>query len=167
MAKDLSRPPGQKRSFRQWRRARPFWGGVLTLLAGAEIFGLTAGPFTLSVLKATATLSSILIPLVLLILVIATWRQVELRSITGPVIIVLALATLVVANLGGFVIGMLLGVIGGSLIFAWTPLEDEAEPGTVADEQAADDREDELHGYGAAEDETNNDPSLTRDLGLG
>ena len=29
------------RGFRRWRRARPFWGGLFTALAGLEIFGTT------------------------------------------------------------------------------------------------------------------------------
>jgi len=29
---------GAWRGFRRWRRRRPFWGGLLTTIAGAEIF---------------------------------------------------------------------------------------------------------------------------------
>ena len=29
------------RSFRRWRRSRPFWGGLLTVLAGVEMFAST------------------------------------------------------------------------------------------------------------------------------
>ena len=37
------RPAGSAgwRGFRRWRRTRPFWGGLLTALAGLEIFGTT------------------------------------------------------------------------------------------------------------------------------
>lgn len=44
--------------------------------------------------------------------------------------LVMALASWITSNLGGFLIGLLLGVVGGSLAFSWAPVEEEshAEP---------------------------------------
>lgn len=35
--------------------------------------------------------------------------------------LVMSLATLITSNLGGFLLGLLLGLVGGSLAFAWNP----------------------------------------------
>jgi hypothetical protein len=32
-------PAAPRLAFRTWRRTRPFWGGVFTLLAAAELYG--------------------------------------------------------------------------------------------------------------------------------
>ena len=39
--------------------------------------------------------------------------------------IVFSVASLPLANLGGWIIGMILGIIGSGLIFAWTPYCDK------------------------------------------
>lgn len=115
------RPPRRRRSFRTWRRTRPFWGGVITILAALELYGICAAPTSLLAMQAIAPASAIGIGLLMILLTVTTWRQVQARSITGPAVIILSLASLLLVNLGGWLLGMLLGVTGGSLMFAWTP----------------------------------------------
>lgn len=111
----------RRRSFRTWRRTRPFWGGVITILAALELYGICAAPTSVLAMQAIAPASAIGIGLLMILLTVATWRQVQLRSLTGPAVIILSLASLLLVNLGGWLLGMLLGVTGGSLMFAWTP----------------------------------------------
>ncbi|KGN34231.1 hypothetical protein N802_12725 [Knoellia sinensis KCTC 19936] len=48
------------------------------------------------------------------------------RHFPAIMAVLMSLASLPLANLGGWVVGMLCGVVGASMIFAWTPYS-EAE----------------------------------------
>jgi Family of unknown function (DUF6114) len=61
------------------------------------------------------------------------------RVFYGIASIVLGIVSFPASNLGGFFIGMLLAIIGGSIGFAWTPVEpDRAATVSPADENPAD-----------------------------
>lgn len=113
-------------AFRTWRRSRPFWGGVTAILAGLELYGLTAAPFSLMVIQGVAGISALVICVLLILLAVVTWLQPHLRTATGLSIVVLSLASILLTNLGGFLLGMLLGLHGGASIAAWKPLEGRA-----------------------------------------
>jgi hypothetical protein len=53
---------------------------------------------------------------------------------------VVTLATWITSNLGGFILGLLLGLVGTALAFAWSP--PKARP-TVSDDQADENQADE------------------------
>jgi hypothetical protein len=132
------RPAGRTRSFRTWRRTRPFWAGVICLLAALELYGVTATPNSVLAMQDLAPASAIGSSLLIVLLTVATWRRPGRRLIAGLTIIVLSLASLLLVNLGGFLVGTLLGVTGGSLMLAWAPrplpLEDDATlPGPAAE----------------------------------
>ncbi len=111
-----------RRNFRRWRRARPFWGGLLTALAGLEIFGSTQmslGGFSFQM--GPPGYLSWLIPTILVTCAALIWFTPQQRMFYAIVGTMTAVYALIAVNLGGFVIGMLLGMIGGALAFAWTP----------------------------------------------
>src|SRR4051794_21081072 len=115
---------GQKRSsFRDWRGQRPFWGGMLTLLAGFPIMyipyqNLTLGSLTIR-MSTTAGAGSLIIGVLLVVLGLTMWFQPQSRVFAGIAAILLSLVSLVVSNVGAFVIGFLLGLIGGALGVSW------------------------------------------------
>ncbi|MGI5348723.1 DUF6114 domain-containing protein [Streptomyces sp. CA-250714] len=117
---------GQKRqSFRHWRGQRPFWGGMLTLLAGIPIMyvpyqNLTLGSLTIR-MSTTAGAGSLIIGVLLVVLGLTMWFQPQSRVFAGVAAILLALVSLVVSNIGAFLIGFLLGLIGGALGVSWAP----------------------------------------------
>ncbi|MFJ2115853.1 MULTISPECIES: DUF6114 domain-containing protein [unclassified Streptomyces] len=112
------RPP---RAFARWRRARPFWGGLLLLLGGGEIL-LTERASVSVVLHAGAGgIAAYLLPLVMAVcglLILTNPGQRLFYSVIG---VLVSLGTWVTSNLGGFFVGLLLGVIGSSLAFGWLP----------------------------------------------
>ncbi len=113
--------------FRAWRRSRPFWGGVLTILAGLEIIGsmnLELHGGTISIGQEGFT--AYLIAFVLMITGPLAWFTPAQRHFYGLVAVFVAIYSLLGVNLGGFFVGMLLGVAGGGLIFAWSPAPDPA-----------------------------------------
>ncbi|MGW7517574.1 DUF6114 domain-containing protein [Streptomyces sp. NPDC054796] len=117
---------GRKRSsFRGWRGQRPFWGGLLTLLAGIPIMYIPYQNFTLGSLtirmSTTAGAGSLIIGVLLVVLGLTMWFQPQSRVFAGVAAILLALVSLVVSNVGAFLIGFLLGLIGGALGVSWAP----------------------------------------------
>jgi hypothetical protein len=108
--------------FDAWRRRRPFAGGVLLALSGIEMF--FSGQLDLGHIRIQmgfegfqATVIPALLTL-LGVLVIATPAQ---RMFSGIFALILAVYSLIGVNLGGFVVGMLLGSVGGILVVAWAP----------------------------------------------
>ncbi|MFX0591207.1 DUF6114 domain-containing protein [Melissospora conviva] len=132
---------GAWRGFRRWRRRRPFWGGLLTTIAGAEIFLTTQASLgDLTFQMGPTGYLSWLIPAVLIACGMLMWFTPQQRMFYAVVAVVTAVFSLIGVNLGGFFIGMLLGLVGGALGFAWVPprvaeipvVDEEAEPDAAA-----------------------------------
>ncbi|GII33159.1 DUF6114 domain-containing protein [Planotetraspora mira] len=118
-----------------WRRTRPFWGGLLTILGGVELLSIPFASQALPLVIQSGTVgASYLIALVLIAVGLLLWWQPGQRIFLGVVAVLVSLASFVYANLGGFLVGMLLGLVGGALAAAWTPEPAAAGP---ADPQAA------------------------------
>ena len=122
----------RRERFRTWRRSRPFVGGLLVVIAGIEMFfsgqldlGNIQIQFGLSGLQAT------IIPAVLVLLGVLVTTMPQHRVFYGVIALALSVYSLVGVNLGGFVVGMLLGAIGGVLVVAWMP---RAARGRAADD---------------------------------
>ncbi|WP_235980875.1 DUF6114 domain-containing protein [Streptomyces albidus (ex Kaewkla and Franco 2022)] len=130
------------RRWRGWRRGRPFWGGLLTVVAGAEIGVIPLAPLKVMLHQGTAGIPSVVLALILVVLGLSAWFSPQYRGLAGILTVLLAAAALVLSNLGGFMIGTLLGVVGGALIFAWRPVpadppeEPGSEPGTETEKTA-------------------------------
>ncbi|MFD7628631.1 DUF6114 domain-containing protein [Streptomyces sp. NPDC059851] len=107
--------------WRRWRRTRPFWGGLFAVLAGAEICVLPLAPLKVMLQQGVAGLPSVLMGLVLIVLGLTAWFAPAQRGLAGVLTTLIATAALVLSNLGGFLIGTLLGILGGGLMFAWQP----------------------------------------------
>ncbi|MFD7101115.1 DUF6114 domain-containing protein [Streptomyces xanthophaeus] len=107
--------------FRRWRRSRPFWGGLLAVLAGAEICVLPLAPLKVMLQQGVAGIPSVLMGIVMIVLGLTAWFAPPQRVLAGVLTTLIATAALVLSNLGGFLIGTLLGIFGGGLMFAWQP----------------------------------------------
>ncbi|MEV5504856.1 DUF6114 domain-containing protein [Streptomyces orinoci] len=117
------------RAWRQWRKGRPFWGGLFAVFAGTEICSLPLAPLKIMLAQGIAGIPSVLMGLVMILMGLSAWFAPGYRVFAGIVTVMCAAAALVMSNLGGFLIGTLLGVIGGSMIFAWQPYPPpEAQP---------------------------------------
>ncbi len=116
------RPGTDVRSaFRRWRADRPFWGGVLLTLGGAEILLTMKASLKVVLHVGMQGLAGYLLPTLMVLLGLLTLFHPTQRlfySITG---VLVSLGTWPTSNLGGFFVGMLLGVVGSSLAFGWLP----------------------------------------------
>lgn len=121
--------------FHTWRRERPFWGGLLMILA-SFVIGWIPIQFTFELLLiggGYTVIGLVFAVLVFLSGVFALLRP-DLARIVGISGIVFSLLSLIGA-LGGLVVGLLMGVIGGNLCLAWQPPEgtEAARSGSGAD----------------------------------
>ncbi|MFE9439113.1 DUF6114 domain-containing protein [Streptomyces sp. NPDC006602] len=116
--------------FRDWRGSRPFWAGLFTLLGGVPIAyfpyaTLKLGAMSLA-MATTGGAGSLIIGVLLVTLGLTMWFQQATRVFAGVASIVLALVSLVVSNIGGFIVGFLLALLGGALAVSWAPGKPEA-----------------------------------------
>ncbi|WP_019709305.1 DUF6114 domain-containing protein [Streptomyces xinghaiensis] len=125
--------PGVRARWRRWRRSRPFWGGLLTVLAGLEISLIPLAPVEMMLHQGIAGLPSVLLALIVIVMGLSAWFAPHYRGLAGVVTVLLAAAALVMSNLGGFFIGTVLGIVGGSMIFAWRPVPRQARGDTAGE----------------------------------
>jgi hypothetical protein len=116
-----------RRDFRTWRRTRPFWAGLLVLLAAAPIiyfpyFNLSLGALSVA-MSTTGGAGSLVIGLTLIVLGGLLWFQPVIRFFAGCVAVFLGVLSLPTSNFGGFLVGTLFAATGGLLALAWGPAD--------------------------------------------
>lgn len=107
--------------FREWRGHRPFAGGLLLVLGGAEILVTMKAPLPVILKIGMQGLAGYLLPSLMIVcgsLIIFNPAQRLFYSILG---IMLSLGTWLTSNIGGFIVGLLMGAVGSTLAFGWLP----------------------------------------------
>ncbi|WP_369172444.1 DUF6114 domain-containing protein [Streptomyces sp. R28] len=115
----------RRTQFRAWRGTRPFWAGLFVMLGGLPIAyfpyaNLQIGHLTLAMQTAGGS-SSLIIGVLLVVLGFTLWFQKHVRTFAGVAAILLALVSIPLSNLGGFLIGFLFALIGGAMAVSWVP----------------------------------------------
>ncbi|MGW0609306.1 DUF6114 domain-containing protein [Streptomyces sp. NPDC002788] len=108
-------------AFRRWRADRPFWGGLLLTLGGAEILLTLKASLDVILHVGMQGLAGYLLPVVMLlcgVLILCNPAQRLFYSVIG---VLVSLGSWLTSNLGGFFVGLLLGVVGSCLTFGWLP----------------------------------------------
>ncbi len=126
------------RAFRRWQRSRPFWGGLVTIVSALLYYAsvhLNLTSFSVSFGQQGYLVW--LIPLMLLLCGLLGWLAPAQRIFYGVIAVATAVYGLIAVNFGGFLIGMLVGMVGGSLIAAWSPTRPQSAIGTDQPETAA------------------------------
>jgi hypothetical protein len=127
-----------RQAFRAWRRTRPFWAGLLVLLAAAPIiyfpyFNLSLGALSVA-MSTTAGAGSLIIGLTLIVLGGLLWFQPIIRFFAGCVAVFLGVLSLPISNFGGFFVGTLFAATGGLLALAWGPVDADLPDRTAGSE---------------------------------
>ena len=158
-----SRMTRARRTFRRWRKSRPFWGGLLLIAAGIEIF--YSGNLNLGNIQIHLGLNgfkSYIIPLVVVLCGALTWATPTQRMFYGIIGTAAAVYSVVSVNLGGFIIGLLLGIFGGALSIAWVPdkrvIADGVDHTEPDDEEATTDLGAEFPAYAGEDHDQWRDP---------
>jgi len=127
---------GARRAFRHWRRTRPFWGGLLVVLGGGEELALYHTAMKVSIHMGLYGMAGYAVPVLLVVLGLCLIFDPQHRVFYSVLSLLFALASWMTSNLGGFLIGMLLALTGGSLAFGWVETQLEEEPVPETEKQA-------------------------------
>lgn len=105
--------------FREWRATRPFWGGLLLIVASLIIAWVPIQfAFELMLIGGAFTVIGLVFALLVFLSGVAALLKPNLATLAGIAGIGFSILSLVGA-LGGLLIGALLGLAGGSLCIAW------------------------------------------------
>ncbi len=124
--------------------AAPSGAACCCILSGLELFAiplsgvLVHGAVKLVIYIGIAGVFGVLIGALLVAAGLAIWLNQTHKTFYGVAGIVLGIVSFPASNLGGLFIGMLLAIIGGSIAFAWTPVQpaQDAMPGTATSSDA-------------------------------
>ncbi|MFE4606063.1 DUF6114 domain-containing protein [Kitasatospora indigofera] len=162
--------------FRSWRRTRPFWAGLLAMIAGVPIMylpyaHLSLGGMTVA-MSTTAGAGSLIIGILLIVLGLTAWYQPAVRVFAGVATTLLTLVSIPVSNLAGFGLALIPGLVGGGLMVSWAPLKERAATDlpAPADQPAAEGSDadgDEAAGYAADEAATEVVPAVAEQADAG
>jgi ABC-type microcin C transport system permease subunit YejE len=108
-------------AFRDWRRSRPFWAGVWTMLGGLLIAYIPATAFKLLLIANGSLILGILVGALIGAFGLMLWFARPLRVLLGVLILLLSLVSFFTSDFGGLLLGMMMGLVGGSLALAWVP----------------------------------------------
>lgn len=112
---------GPRAAFRRWRYRRPFWGGLLLALGGAEVLFTMKASLKVVLHVGMQGVAGYLLPVLMLLcglLALVNPAQRLFYSLLG---VLASLGTWLTSNLGGFLVGLLLGCVGSCLVFGWLP----------------------------------------------
>lgn len=110
-----------RRAWRGWRGRRPFWGGVLVLFGGAEILFTLRAPLPIVLHIGIQGLAGYLVPAVMVLCGLLILFNPAQRLFYSILAVLASLGSWLTSNLGGFLLGMLFGVVGSCLAFGWLP----------------------------------------------
>jgi hypothetical protein len=117
-----------RETFRAWRKTRPFWAGIWCILGGLLIaYGPTTGIKVIFV-SGTIVWLGILVGVLVITMGFFLWFTPHLRHLVGILAALFATVSLFTSDYGGFLVGLLLGTLGGALGFAWTPVRSRPAP---------------------------------------
>jgi hypothetical protein len=110
-----------RRTFRAYRRTRPFWGGLWLLVGGWLVLRLSMVPAQIAVAAGITGLGGWITGGGMILCGLAAWAAPSQRYVVGVVGVLLAICSLLVSNLGGLFVGMAAGILGGAMTLAWGP----------------------------------------------
>lgn len=124
--------------FRIWRVQRPFWGAALIIVSGLCLLLPAYTTFhvgdVLVTISTISGVSTLLLGALMLLCGATSLLRPSTKLPAGISAMIIALVALPAANFGGFIIGTLLGIVGASLVLAWS----DAPHSPVSAESAAD-----------------------------
>lgn len=105
-------------SFKRWRKSRPFWGALITILSGGMILWIPLNLYLNTFLPGSIAVIGLIFGGAIILLGIVALFFPHSSKILGIFTIFLSILS-VIGALGGFLFGTLFGIIGGALLMAW------------------------------------------------
>ncbi|MEU8524514.1 DUF6114 domain-containing protein [Streptomyces sp. NPDC048629] len=119
------------RTFRGWRHRRPFGAGLAVALGGGEILLTQRASVSVILTAGADSLIGYVMPVIMIVCGLLIIVNPSQRLFYSIVAVLASLASWVTSNLGGFLVGLLLGVVGSSLAFGWAPDQPPRTPGAL------------------------------------
>jgi hypothetical protein len=113
-------------AFRTWRRSRPFWGGLLCVLGGSVIAYGPSTAFKVLFIAGSSVWLGVLVGIIVAMMGLFIWFTPRQHQIAGILALLFSVVSLITSDYGGFLIGMILGTVGGAMAFAWMPVRTTA-----------------------------------------
>jgi VIT1/CCC1 family predicted Fe2+/Mn2+ transporter len=110
----------KRKKFKNWRAKRPFTGGILCILSGIIILWVPAQLYEVAAAPGSMIVVGLLLGGLTLLMGVLSFIMPKLSTLLGTIAILTASLSIMGA-LGGFLIGTILGIIGGSFCIAWKP----------------------------------------------
>lgn len=104
--------------FKKWRKQRPFSGALLTIISGLMILWVPLNLYLSTFLPGSIAIIGLLFGGVITLIGIVALFFPNASRILGIFTIFLSILS-VIGALGGFLLGTIFGIIGGSLLAAW------------------------------------------------
>lgn len=126
------RLPGARavRWFRAYRRTRPFWGALWLALGGLVVVKFNSYPLGLAMTGGfNRSAGYILGGAMVLFAGVALVSPLYARLV-GVLGVLSAMAAFIGSNFGGFLVGSVLGIVGGAMIWGWGELVPPRPAGT-------------------------------------
>ncbi|WP_176222170.1 DUF6114 domain-containing protein [Tuberibacillus sp. Marseille-P3662] len=120
--------------FKLWRNDRPFWGATITILAALLILYIPLQLYAIAFIPGSFAFIGLMFGGLMLILGVLAFFYPQFSTVFGIMTIFLSVLSIMGA-LGGFVIGTILGIIGGSFCIGW---QKEAVKGDEPEQETSD-----------------------------
>src|SRR5699024_4848372 len=109
-------------NFKKWRNQRPYWGATLTLLAVFLILYIPLKLYAIARIPGSLVFIGFLFAGLTLIIGTLAYIYPQFSTVFGVITIFLSVLSIMGA-LGGFIVGTILGIVGGSFLIAWSQEE--------------------------------------------
>lgn len=106
--------------FKSWRARRPFWGGTLNILSGLIILWVPLKLYEVAAAPGSILFVGFFLGGLVLLFGILSYIMPRLSTLLG-ILAIFAAVLSIMGALGGFLIGTILGIIGGALCVSWKP----------------------------------------------
>lgn len=107
------------RLFTAFRRTRPFWGGLWLILGGVVVVQLNSYPLGVVLGGGFSTSAGYILGGAMVLFGAVAWFSPLYARLMGLMGVLAALAAFVGSNLGGFLVGTVLGILGGAMVWGW------------------------------------------------
>ncbi|MBC7441467.1 MAG: hypothetical protein H7311_02930 [Ramlibacter sp.] len=138
-ASEQADTPRVRSGFGRWYRGRPAIGGLLIVLGGIEIIlssQLDLGNIQIQV--GIEGMQAMILPIALITLGALVVAMPAHRIFYGVMSLAFSIYALVGVNLGGFLVGTLIGIVGGVVSVSWSPRGTEDSPESDNDDSNSD-----------------------------
>lgn len=112
--------------FSKWKNERPFWGALLTLLSGILVLWVPLNLYLSTFLPGTVAIVGLIFGGMIIIIGLLSFIFAQFSKVFGIMTMFLSILS-VIGALGGFLVGTIIGIIGGALCIAWNLEENNIE----------------------------------------